>query len=69
MNDGARNALDAYLDKIVAEARAAERKDIAEQVRRNCTPPWEAVISGSDAVVAAVAEWIANPPEWVTGSG
>ena len=33
MNDGARNALDAYIDRIVAEARADERRKVLAEVR------------------------------------
>lgn len=66
MNDGARNALDSYIDKIVAEARADERKKIATQVRNNCTLPWPLPV-GTDPTIRAVADWIENPPEWVTG--
>lgn len=62
MNDGARNALDAYLDKI-----ADERKKIATQVRNNCTLPWPLPV-GTDPTIRAVADWIENPPEWVTSS-
>lgn len=43
---------------------AAWRKAIADQVRRNCTPPNEAYEKGGDVMIYAVADWIENPPEW-----
>lgn len=41
------------------------RHQIAEQVRRHCTPSVEAYEAGGDRLIAAVADWIENPPEWV----
>jgi hypothetical protein len=41
------------------------RKEIAEQVRRHCTPSSDAYTKGGDTLIAAVADWIENPPEWV----
>lgn len=38
---------------------------IAEQVRRHCTPSPEAYAAGGDTLIAAVADWIENPPEWI----
>lgn len=41
-------------------------KTVADAIRRNCTPDWDAYQSGGDALIAAVADWVENPPEWVT---
>lgn len=38
---------------------------IAARVRANCTPSSEAYAKGGDAIVAAVADWIESPPDWV----
>lgn len=65
MNDGAERAVAQYMDKIVNEARQAERIKIAEQVRRNCTLDWDVMQEGGDGVIYAVADWIEHPPEWV----
>ncbi|MHC9046792.1 hypothetical protein ACYX8G_19580 [Microbacterium saperdae] len=42
------------------------RQQIADQVRRHCTPPAAAYAKGGDTLVAAVADWIENPEAWVT---
>lgn len=55
----------AEFDRMIAAHDAEMRKTIAEQVRRNCTLPWPLPV-GTDATVYAVADWIENPPEWVT---
>lgn len=39
---------------------------VADAVRRSCTPSQEAYTAGGDRLVYAVADWIENPPEWVT---
>jgi len=49
---------------VTAEQRAL----IASVVRRNCTPSGEAYAAGGDRLIYAVADWIENPPEWVTFS-
>jgi transcriptional regulator with XRE-family HTH domain len=42
------------------------RKEIAAQVRRNCTiTPTPGHPYPRDETIAAVADWIENPPEWV----
>lgn len=40
-------------------------ESIAASIRANCTPPAEAYQAGGDALIASVADWIENPPEWV----
>lgn len=42
--------------------------EIAEAIRRHCTPSHEAYQRGGDFLIAAVADWIENPPEWVDAS-
>ena len=44
---------------------ADSRKAIADEVRRHCTLPTPLPV-GTDATVYAVADWIENPPAWVT---
>lgn len=46
-----------------------QRKIIADQIRRSCTVPSEAALAGGDRIVYAVADWVENPPEWVTKPG
>lgn len=41
---------------------------IVSAIRQNCTPPTEALMAGGDALVASVADWVENPPEWVHGT-
>lgn len=71
--EGAEFAVARFMDEIVREARADERRRIADQVRRNCTLPSARDSEGRivrhhrDDTIAAVADWIENPPEWVTG--
>lgn len=48
----------------MSDKQQAWRKAIADQVRRNCTPSSEAYAAGGDTLIAAVADWIENPPEW-----
>lgn len=43
---------------------SAWRKAIADQIRANCTPSSEAYDKGGDVLIAAVADWVENPPEW-----
>lgn len=38
---------------------------IVAAIRARCTPPHEAYTKGGDVLIAAVADWIENPPEWV----
>ena len=38
---------------------------IVKRVRENCTPSAEAYAKGGDFLIAAVADWIESPPEWV----
>lgn len=38
---------------------------VAQRVRENCTPSAEAYAAGGDRLIAAVADWIESPPEWV----
>jgi len=40
-------------------------KQIADRVRKHCTPSVEAYRRGGDFLVEFVADWIENPPEWV----
>lgn len=47
------------------EHEAAVRHAIAEQIRRHCTPSSEAYKAGGDTLIAEVADWIENTPEWV----
>lgn len=48
------------------EARdALYRRGVAEQVRRHCTPSSEAYKAGGDVLIAEVADWIEDTPEWV----
>ncbi|MFE4469542.1 hypothetical protein ACFRFH_12075 [Leifsonia sp. NPDC056824] len=42
------------------------RAAIAEQIRNHCTPSQEAYQKGGDSLIAAVADWVENPPDWVT---
>lgn len=49
---------------LLAETTSA-RSEIAEQVRRHCTPSSEAYTRGGDFMIRAVADWIENPPGWV----
>lgn len=48
------------------EGTYLERATVAATVRRNCTPSGEAYAAGGDSLITAVADWIENPPEWVT---
>lgn len=48
----------------MSDEETAWRKAIADQVRANCTPDWEAVKKGGDTLIQAVCDWIENPPEW-----
>lgn len=41
-------------------------KAIAASIRANCTLDWDIIQQGSDATVYGVADWIENPPEWIT---
>lgn len=41
------------------------RTEIAAQVRRHCTPSSHAYAKGGDVLIAAVADWIENPPAWL----
>lgn len=38
---------------------------IVASIRANCTPSSKAYEAGGDVLIAAVADWIENPPEWV----
>lgn len=40
-------------------------ESIVASIRSNCTPPHDAYAEGGDTLIAAVADWIENPPEWV----
>lgn len=47
---------------------ASERETlaaVARMVRAHCTPSSEAYQAGGDRLIAAVADWIEDPPEWV----
>jgi hypothetical protein len=51
-------------DRWLAAHDAQVAAQIAEKIRASCTVPSEVAISGGDAIVYAVADWIENPPEW-----
>lgn len=55
------------LTRLVPEGSERERvvAQIVTAVRQNCTPPNEAYSLGGDHLIAAVADWIENPPDWV----
>lgn len=55
------NAVPSKPDKSV---ELAWRKAIADQVRRNCTPSSDGYARGGDVLIAEVADWIENPPDW-----
>lgn len=55
----------AEFDRFVEEWEARTRKGIARQIKSNCTPSGEAYKAGGDALIAAVADWVADPPGWV----
>lgn len=60
--------LDVAIQRAVQAAREATARDIVAKVRQNCTPSGEAYEKGGDYLIAAVADWIENPPEWVKAS-
>lgn len=39
---------------------------VATEIRLHCTLDWEVTKKGGDALISAVADWVENPPEWVT---
>lgn len=47
---------------------ASTVESIVASIRANCTPPSEAFAAGGDLLIAAVADWVENPPEWVHAS-
>lgn len=50
----------------LADAKREERALIVREVRNHCTPSSVAYAAGGDSLIYAVADWIENPPEWVT---
>lgn len=53
-------------DRWLADHDRKLAAHIAQRVRSNCTPSAEAYRLGGDRLVYEVADWIENPPEWVT---
>ena len=54
------------LDAEQARIERDARNQIAKAVREHCTiTDDEAMKRGGDYLIAAVADWIENPPEWV----
>ena len=48
-----------------AEVRVEVAATIVARVRSSCTPSLAAYQAGGDGLIAAVADWIENPPKWV----
>lgn len=57
----------AALDAILPDVRADAVHEAAEAIRHHCTAPFELThpTVQIDALIAWVADWIENPPEWV----
>lgn len=66
------NVNDGPLASVNTSAALAEHDralvaEIATAIRRHCTAPSE-LIGQTDPLLAFVADWIENPPDWVTVS-
>lgn len=62
-NDGYNTAKHIY-----AQSKAETAADIVAKIRAHCTPSAEAYRLGGDRLIAAVADWVESPPEWVDAS-
>lgn len=66
MTDLLREVVEKHFPNATEQVLHEVRTAIATQVRNNCTPSSEAYKAGGDTLIYAVADWIADPPIWVT---